>query len=130
MSMPKFDSVDDYIASQSPDRRRWLRTARATIRRTVPAALESISYGIPAYKLDGRVLIYFAAWKSHYALYPASAALRVAFAKDLAAYDVSKGTIRLPMDEPAPVELMRRLATFRLSEATKPAARKAPRASR
>jgi uncharacterized protein YdhG (YjbR/CyaY superfamily) len=77
-----------------------------------------ISYGIPAYRLEGRVAIYFAGWKSHYSIYPANARLVAAFKDDLAPYEVNnKGTIRFPLSEPVPVRLIARLAKFRAQEA-------------
>src|SRR5262245_61405738 len=124
MAMPKYDSVDAYIAAQPPAARRWIKAARAAIRKAVPRAEESISYGIPAYKLDGRVLIYVAAWKAHYSIYPSTAPLVAAFKRELALYEIDKGTIRFPLDQAAPADLIRRMAAFRAGEidARRPAA--------
>ena len=86
--------------------------------RRLPRAEEAISYGIPAFKLDGRAVIYFAAWKQHYALYPTGARLVAAFRKELAPYEFNaKGTIRFPLSEPVPAKLIERIAKFRAREA-------------
>ena len=76
-----------------------------------------ISYQIPAYKLQGAAVIYFAGWKEHYSLYPASDRLVKAFKAELAPYKVSKGTIRFPLTEPVPVKLIEGVAKFRAKEA-------------
>ena len=130
MAMPRYDSVDDYIAAQPKAVQRLLRQMRATIRKAVPEAVESISYGIPAFKLHGRPLLYFAAWKEHLSLYPSNARLVARFRKELVAYDVNdKGTIRLPLTEPAPPALIAGIARFREMEIREKArpARKAAR---
>jgi len=83
-----------------------------------PAAVEVISYQMPAYKLaEGPGLLYFAAWKQHYSLYPASDELVAAFKGELAPFRVSKGTLRFPLSEPVPVKLIERIAKFRAKEA-------------
>ena len=75
-----------------------------------------ISYQIPAYKLHGRPVLYFAGWKQHYSLYPSTAHLVAAFKDDLAPYEISKGTIRFPLSEPVPVRLIGGIAKFRAKE--------------
>jgi uncharacterized protein YdhG (YjbR/CyaY superfamily) len=112
-----FRSVDDYVASQPKEVRGLLERVRATIAKAVPGAEEQISYGIPAFKLHGRPVLYFAGWKEHYSLYPSTAPLVEAFKKELAPYEVNnKGTIRFPLSEPVPVKLITALATFRARE--------------
>ena len=112
-----FASIDDYIAAQAREHRAILRQVRATIRKAVPEAEEAISYQMPAYKLQGRVMLYFAGWKAHYSLYPTTAPLLAAFGDALAGYERSKGTLRFPLDEPVPVRLIARIAKFRAREA-------------
>jgi uncharacterized protein YdhG (YjbR/CyaY superfamily) len=85
-----------------------------------------ISYQIPAYKLPGGSVLYFAAWKQHYSLYPASDRLVAVFKDDLAAYKVNKATIRFPLSEPVPVKLIERIAKFRAKEAATRARAKPP----
>lgn len=77
-----------------------------------------MSYGIPAFKLGTSPVIFFAGWKAHYSIYPASAPLVAAFADELAQYSISKGTIRFPLDEKVPTALIGRLAKFLFQEAT------------
>jgi len=84
MVMKRYDSVAAYIAGQPKAAQASLRQMRATIRKAVPAAVEGMSYGIPGYKLNGRVLLYFAAWKQHYAVYPATAGVQAACQRELA----------------------------------------------
>jgi uncharacterized protein YdhG (YjbR/CyaY superfamily) len=74
-----------------------------------------ISYQIPAFKLHGKPVLYFAAWKEHYSIYPSNARLVAAF-KELAKYERSKGTIRFPLSDPVPVTLIERIARFRAKE--------------
>ena len=115
--MADFQSVDEYIASQSAAMQTLLRRVRSTIRKAVPQAEEMISYKMAAYKLRGERLLYFAGWKQHYSLYPATKALVAALKDELARYEISKGTIRFPIDQPVPVKLIERIAKFRAKEA-------------
>ena len=108
-----FKSVDEYIASQPEAVRGVLKRVRSAIRKAVPEAEEVISYQIPACRLNGRPVLYFAGWKQHYSLYPATDHVAAAFKNDLARYKVSKGTIRFPLSEPVPVKLIERIAKFR-----------------
>ncbi len=116
MAKTDFKTVSDYIASRPPDVQRTLTRVRSAIRKAMPGAEEVISYHIPAYKLDGRAVLYFAGWKAHYSLYPSTSRLVAAFKDDLAPYEVSKGTIRFPLSEPVPVALIAGIATFRATE--------------
>ncbi len=116
MVRTKFTSVDEYIASQPEAVQRVLRRVRSAIRKAVPEAEEGISYKIPAYKLHGRTMLYFAGWKQHYSLYPSNDHMVAAFKDDLAEYEVEKGTIRFPLARPVPVKLIEGIATFRAKE--------------
>lgn len=117
MAKTDFKSVDEYIASQPEATQDVLERVRSTIRKAVPAAEEVISYQIPAYKLRGGAVLYFAGWKKHYSLYPANEHLVAAFKDDLAPYEVNnKGTIRFPLSQPIPVKLIERIAKFRAKE--------------
>jgi uncharacterized protein YdhG (YjbR/CyaY superfamily) len=113
-----FKSVDEYIRAQPKGAQPVLRRVRSIIRKAVPGAVEVISYQIPAYKLaEGQGLLYFAAWKQHYSLYPASDELVAAFRGALTPYRVSKGTLRFPLSEPVPLKLIERVAKFQAREA-------------
>jgi uncharacterized protein YdhG (YjbR/CyaY superfamily) len=125
MAKTNFKSVDDYIATQPETVQAILERVRSTIRKAVPRAEEVISYQIPAYKLDGGAMIYFAGWKEHYSLYPASDRLVKTFKRDLAPYKISKGTIRFPLDEPVPLRLIADIAKFRAKETLERVAAKA-----
>jgi uncharacterized protein YdhG (YjbR/CyaY superfamily) len=127
MAKTNFKSVDEYIASRPEAVQGILKRVRATIRKALPAADEVISYQIPAYKLSGRAVLYFAGWKEHYSLYPVTAELVSAFKDDLAPYKLSKGTIRFPLSEPIPVRLIGRVAKFRAEEVTGPKKAAAPK---
>jgi uncharacterized protein YdhG (YjbR/CyaY superfamily) len=110
-------TVSEYISTFPPPVRTALRQVRVTIRKAVPDAEEVISYGIGAFKLHGRVMLYFAGWREHYSLYPSNPQLEAKFAKQLAPYELShKGTIRFPIDKPVPVKLVAAIAKFRAKE--------------
>jgi uncharacterized protein YdhG (YjbR/CyaY superfamily) len=117
MAKIDFKSVSEYIAAQPAAVRGVLKRVRSCIRKAVPGAEEAISYNIPAYKLHGGTVLYFAGWKQHYSLYPAGAKVVAAFKDELAKYQVSKGTIRFPLAEPVPVKLIEGIAKFRAKAA-------------
>src|SRR5687767_8489036 len=105
-------SIDAYIAGFPPKVQALLKQLRTTILRVAPGAEETISYQIPAFRLAGKVLIYFAAFRKHIGLYPAPRG--AAELKDeLAAYAGGKGTVQFPLDQPLPLGLVRRIVKFR-----------------
>jgi uncharacterized protein YdhG (YjbR/CyaY superfamily) len=120
MAKPGYKSIDEYIATQSEDVQAVLQKVRGAIRKAIPGAEEVISYQIPAFKLPSGPLLWFAGWKKHYSLYPATGRIVAAFRDDLALYTVSKGTIRFPLSEPVPVKLIERIARFRAEEVSSP----------
>jgi len=128
MAKTNFESIDAYLETQGSQAREALDKVRAAIRAALPNAQEVISYQIPAYRVPGGVAIFFAGWKKYYSLYPASEALVAAFGRELEPYEVSKGTIRFPLSEPVPEDLISRLAKFRADEmATKAKHKRAER---
>lgn len=110
-------TVEEYIAGAPGPVQLVLERVRSAIRKALPDADESISYGIPTYKLTGRPVIYFAGLKRHYSIYPANARLIAAFQQDLAPYEFNgKGTIRFPLDQPVPTTLIEQIAKFLRAE--------------
>jgi len=109
--------VDDYIAGFPADVQKVLEKVRKTIRKAAPKAKESISYQIPTYKLDGKVMIYFAGFAKHVSVYPAPRDAKE-FKKELGAYKGGKGTIQFPLDKPIPYDLITRIVKFKLKRIT------------
>jgi uncharacterized protein YdhG (YjbR/CyaY superfamily) len=114
VSDPK--SVDDYLAALPAGMRDALEQLRATIRSAAPDAIEGFSYGMPAFKQDGRPLVGYAAFKEHCSLFPMSVAVIDAHAEQVAPYRTGKGTLSFPPDEPLPSDLVASLVAARLAE--------------
>ena len=106
-------TVAAYIAAQPPPARAMLRHVIRAIRAAVPRAEASISYGMPAFTLDGRPLLYVGGWKAHVSLYPSSDRLVAAVGPALDGYERSKGTIAFPLDRPVPAALITKIARVR-----------------
>ncbi|PXV64064.1 uncharacterized protein YdhG (YjbR/CyaY superfamily) [Dysgonomonas alginatilytica] len=113
-NIPKPTTVDEYIAAASPSVKEYLVQLRNIIKQTVPQAEESISYEMPAYKLNG-ILIYFGGFAKHVSLFPGSEAIEV-FKDELTDYKTSKGTIRFSPDKPIPITLIKKIIKFREKE--------------
>jgi uncharacterized protein YdhG (YjbR/CyaY superfamily) len=108
--------IDACIDERPDDFRRALGDLRGTIAKAAPAAEECISYGMPAFRYKGRVLVYYAAFKKHCSFFPASVAVADSFATELASFRVSKGTIHFSPDEPLPKGLVRKIVKARMKE--------------
>jgi uncharacterized protein YdhG (YjbR/CyaY superfamily) len=109
-------SVDEYMAALPEGSRAALEKLRSTIKAAAPEATETISYRMPAFKDHGRILVYYAAFTDHYAVYPASTAIMEALGDELAPYVTGKGTIRFDADTPIPFTLVRKIVSARLEE--------------
>lgn len=108
-------SIDDYIAGFPDDVQPVLRQVRAIIREAAPDAQESISYQIPTFTLAGRHLVYFAGHKKHVAVYPAPVA-NPGFAEEMAVYGSGRGTAKFSLDQPLPVDVIRKIVKFRIED--------------
>lgn len=109
-------TVEGYFAALSEESRAALDQVRATIRAAAPDATELISYRMPAFRAHGRILVYYAAFKDHCSLFPATEVLRSSLGADLEPYLAGKGTIRFPADRPLPLGLVTRIVEVRLGE--------------
>jgi len=109
-------SIDDYLSGLAEPQRAVLQTLRETIQAAAPAAVECISYQMPSFRLDGRMVVSFAAWKGHCALYPLSVATIRDHAAELEGFDTEKGTIRFTPEGPLPAALVTRLVEARIAE--------------
>lgn len=118
MAMSKPHSVEEYILGFPKEVQQILKQIRVLIRKTAPEAVESISYGMPAYKLNGNPLVYFAGYKNHIGFY-ATPTGHSAFEKELSVYKQGRGSVQFPLDKPIPFELMERIVQFRVGETGK-----------
>ena len=112
----KPSTVAQYLATLTDAQRAGLDTLRGAVRSVAPEAEEGISYAIPVFRLRGKPLVWLAAWKQHFSLYPLSAAMLREHAAELDGYETSKGTVRFPAARPLPVELVKKLVAARVAE--------------
>src|SRR5258706_7127557 len=109
-------SIDEYLEGVKTGQRPVLETLRKTIRAVAPKAEECISYGLAAFRLNGRPLVAFGAWANHCALYPMSSRTVKTFQNCLKGFETSKGTIRFSTAKPLPMALVRKLVKARIAE--------------
>lgn len=107
-------TVDDYVSGFPPETRRMLEELRALIRSAAPEATEKISYAIPTLYLNGN-LVHFAGYEKHVGFYPGASGI-AAFESELQRYKMGKGSVRFPLHEPLPADLIRRIVEFRVAE--------------
>jgi uncharacterized protein YdhG (YjbR/CyaY superfamily) len=110
----KARTIDEYLAGVNADQRIALNKLRKTIRTVAPQVEECVSYGIPAFRLNGRSLVFFGAWTNHCAFYPGSSTTLKEFRKDLKGFQIAKGTIRFTPEKPLPVALVKKLVQSRI----------------
>jgi len=110
----RFNTIDEYIGTFPKGIQDVLQELRQAVRKAAPEAEEAISYQIPTFRLNGN-LVHFAAFKNHIGFFPTSSGIR-AFKKELSGYELSKGTVRFPLDKPLPLSLVSRIVKFRVKE--------------
>ncbi len=108
--------VRNYLAALPADARRRLTQLRTIIRAAAPGSVEAFSYGIPAFRIEGRPLVWYASWKQHSSLYPITARIQRDNAAALKGFKTSRGTVRFPFAEPLPSVLIKRLVKARVAE--------------
>ncbi|CAN5739838.1 DUF1801 domain-containing protein [soil metagenome] len=114
-----WENVDAYLASFPAEIQEILKEIRKTIHKHAPNASEGISYGMPAYKVNDKPLVYFAAFKNHIGFY-ATPTGHEAFATELAIYKQGKGSVQFPIDKPMPISLIANIVAFRLAQNMEP----------
>ena len=114
-SKKQLKTIDEYIAAFPKEVQDVLEKIRSAIRESAPKAEEAISYGIPAFKLNGgRGSVYFAGWKNHIGFYPTSSGIE-AFKKELAPFKQEKGSVQFPLDKPIPYDLVKKIVRYRVT---------------
>ena len=114
MSKPKIETIDEYISKFPEHIQEILQKLRKTISQSAPDAREAISYQIPTFKLNGN-LVHFAAFKNHIGFYPEPSGIE-AFKAELSPYEISKGSIKFPLNKPIAFELVKKIVEFRSKE--------------
>jgi len=109
-------TVSEYIASVPPKPRKLLRQIRGAIRKAAPGITERISYGIPTFELDGKYLLYMAAFKAHVSIYPVTGSMMARYGARLKPHRAGAGTLRFDLEEPLPLGLITKLAKLRVQE--------------
>ena len=111
----QFETIDDYIKTFPTDVQSILEKMRQTIRKAAPEAIEAVSYQMPTFKLNGKNLVHFAAFKSHIGFYPIPSGIE-AFRRELSQYKQGKGSVQFPVDKPIPYDLVEKIVRFRVKE--------------
>jgi uncharacterized protein YdhG (YjbR/CyaY superfamily) len=117
MSNAVAQTIDDYIAAFPKDAQQQLQRVRRAIAKAAPDADEAISYRIPTFKLNGHYLIYFAGFKTHIGLYPVQTD-SAEFSPELARYASGKATLKFPLDQPLPLELIAKVVKAKVRSAS------------
>jgi uncharacterized protein YdhG (YjbR/CyaY superfamily) len=116
-------TIDEYIVAFPSDVQAVLQAVRRTIQEEAPSATETISYGMPAFKME-RILVYFAGWQEHIGMYPPVADTDPQLKADVARYAGPKGNLKFPLSEPMPYDLIRRVVRHRIAESASAAYRR------
>ena len=112
-------NIDEYISTFPASTAKILKQVRMTVRKAAPKAEETISYGMPAFRYKGKVIIYFAGFKNHIGVY-ATPSGHAAFQKELSVYKQGKGSVQFPLDQPMPLDLIARIVKFRVQQQDEP----------
>lgn len=113
--MKNSQNIDDFISQFDSKIQEKLQSIRQVVTKTAPNATETINYGIPTFKLKGKNLVHFSAYKTHIGFYPGAAAIKF-FKEDFAGYKTSKGTVQFPLDIPVPLDLVEKVTLYRVSQ--------------
>ena len=113
--MYKPKNVDEFIAKFDSKTQQKLQELRQIITKNAPEATETINYGIPTFKFKGKNLVHFSAYKTHVGFYPGSQAIEN-FRQDFESYKTSKGTVQFPLDKPIPLDLVKKVTVYRVSQ--------------
>lgn len=113
------NAIDEYLAALDEPKRTTLQALRQTIQSVIPRSEECISYGMPAFRLEGKVIAGFAAFKNHLAYLPHSGSVLGELSDDLAGYESTPGSLHFPIDKPLPRSLVKKLIAARLKEVRK-----------
>lgn len=108
-------TIDQFISAYPPEVQTILQKIRVLIQKSVPEAEEAMSYGIPTFKLNGKNLVHFSAFKEHIGFYPTPTGIEK-FKKELSAYDGAKGSVKFPLNKPIPYGLITKIVQFRVKE--------------
>jgi len=117
-----YTTIDEYIATFPAETQKILQEIRALIKAAAPEAREKISYQMPTFDLNGN-LVHFAAFKNHIGFYPTPSGIE-AFKDELSGYAGAKGSVQFPIDQPMPLDLMRRIVEYRVAENMKKSKKK------
>jgi uncharacterized protein YdhG (YjbR/CyaY superfamily) len=115
-------TIEEYISEFPPEVQERLELIRAVVRSVAPDSTETISYAIPTFDLNNKHLVHFAAFKKHIGFYPTPTGQQ-AFAEELSHYKTGKGSAQFPLDQPLPVDLIRRIVEFRVTEVMRKSAK-------
>ena len=115
ISKNQFKTIDEYIKTFPEDVQSILEKMRQTIKEAAPGSVEAISYQMPTFKLNGKNLVHFAAFKNHIGFYPIPSGIE-AFKKELSSYKQGKGSVQFPMDKPIPYDLVKMIVNYRAKE--------------
>jgi len=111
----QFKTIDEYIEAFPTNVQNILEKMRKTIRKAAPEAIEVISYQMPTFKLNGKNLVHFAAFKNHIGFYPIPTGIE-AFKEELSQYKQGKGSVQFPIDKPIPYDLVEKVVKYRVKE--------------